>query len=312
MNYIRTDLALEAHEMLTEAAEEIQGIRFDKKSDRGITISHVTVENTEASQKINKLKGQYTTLELAGLNIAEGEDYENTCHVLARELLDLLSLKENSQILVVGLGNWNITPDALGPKVISKLMITRHLHTYMPEEVPAYLRPVCGISPGVLGTTGMETGEVIQGVCDKIKPDAVIVIDALAARNLDRISTTIQLCDTGITPGAGVGNKRKALDKDTLGVPVIAIGVPTVIDAITLTADIMHASQSELGANDENMRDKSLAALHASLPNNLKQFIVAPKDVDLLIDRISKVVANGINLALHKNITLQDIEAYIA
>lgn len=312
MNYIRTDLALEAHEMLTEAAEEIHGITCDTKTEGGITISRVVVESEEASQKINKPKGQYITLELAGLNISEGADYENTCQRLAKELSTLLSLKDDSQILVVGLGNWNITPDALGPKVISKLMITRHLHTYMPEQTPECLRPVCGISPGVLGITGMETGEVIQGVCDKIKPDAVIVIDALAARNLNRISTTIQLCDTGITPGAGVGNKRKALNKDTLGVPVIAVGVPTVIDAITLTADMMQASQSPLSPDDENLRDKSLAALRASLPDNLKQFIVAPKDVDLLIDRISKVVANGINLALHKEISLQDIEAYIA
>ncbi|MBE7021604.1 MAG: GPR endopeptidase [Ruminococcaceae bacterium] len=316
MTHIRTDLAIEAHEMLTEAAAEITGVTMAQQELHGIPISRVLIESDEAAQKMGKPRGHYVTLELKDLNIAEGSDYENACFALAEELMALLKLSDKSNVLAVGLGNWNITPDALGPKVVQQLMITRHLHTYIPDQIDEGIRPVCAISPGVLGITGMETGEVIRGVTDTIRPDAVIVVDALAARSTNRISTTIQLCDTGISPGAGVGNKRKALNRETLGVPVIAVGVPTVIDAVTITADLLaaagEAGSKALGLAPDFDPDEGRATLWQSVPEALQQFIVTPKDVDLLIDRVSKVVANGINLALHKDITFQDIDAYIS
>jgi len=180
------------------------------------------------------------------------------------------------------------------------------------------MRSVCAIAPGVLGLTGMETEEVIRGVVDKVRPDAVIVVDALAARSTARISATVQICDTGISPGAGVGNKRKALDKGSLGVPVIAVGVPTVIDAVTISADVLE-SASKNGEDTAESLSAALSEMDAeakqdwlrrSVPGELSGFIVTPKDVDLLLDRVSKLVANGINFALHQNLSFEDIALY--
>lgn len=316
MNQIRTDLAIEIHEMLTEAATELSGVTVHKEQKHNAQISRVKIETLRAQHQMGKPIGNYITIEFPDVNIAEGEDYENLCRTIAEELTTLLPLQKNSTVLVVGLGNQNITPDALGPSVVSKLMVTRHLLQYIPDQIDEGIRPVCAISPGVLGITGMETGEVIRGVTDKIHPDAVIVVDALAARSMDRISTTIQLCDTGISPGAGVGNNRKALDKSSLGVPVIAVGVPTVIDAATIATDTLQmAAQKEksnkpfkeLAAMD---RDEQYTILKEALPETLNGFMVTPKDVDLFVERVAKVVANGINLSLHNNITFQDIAAY--
>lgn len=318
---VRTDLAIEVHEMLMEAATELSGVTVKEEDKDNMHISRVKIENLTAQRQMGKPIGNYITVEFPSVNIAEGEEYENLCHAVAKEILALLSLKDKSNVLVVGLGNRDITPDALGPKVIEKLMVTRHLLAYIPDQIDEGIRPVCAISPGVLGTTGMETGEVVRGVADKIRPEAVIVIDALAARSIDRISTTIQICDTGISPGSGVGNQRKALDKSTLGVPVIAVGVPMVVDAATITADAL-SLVADAEKTEENAElceaVKSLAPeerysmLRNSLPDSLNSFIVTPKEIDLLIDRVSNVVANGINLALHKNITFEDIAAYVS
>ncbi len=319
MQNIRTDLAIEMHEMLMEAAEELSGVTLRQEEKGNIHISRVKIESLKAQRQMGKPIGNYITVEFPDVNIAEGEDYEALCRVVAKEIEALLKLKKKSNVLVVGLGNRDITPDALGPKVVSRLMVTRHLLTYIPDQIDEGIRPVCAISPGVLGTTGMETGEVVRGVVDKIRPEAVIVIDALAARSIDRISTTIQICDTGISPGAGVGNQRKALDKSALGVPVIAVGVPTVVDAVTITTDTLKmAADTEMAKEDSQLfgalsdydKEEQYAMLRQALPDSLGGFIVTPKEVDILLDRVSKVVANGINFALHNNITFEDIEAY--
>lgn len=321
MNSVRTDLAIEVHEMLMEAANEISGVTVTQEDKNKMHISRVKIESLKAQAQMGKPIGNYVTIEFPGLDIAGGEDYENICRILADEILALVTLQDKSNVLVVGLGNWNITPDALGPKVIEKIMVTRHLLRYAPDQIDEGIRPVCAISPGVLGITGMETGEVVRGVTDKVRPDMVIVIDALAARSMDRISATIQICDTGISPGSGVGNQRQALDKSNLGIPVIAIGVPTVIDAATITADTLQmASNTEAKKENSELyaalskldRDQQYAILKEALPETLNSFIVTPKEVDLLIDRVSKVVANGINLALHKDLSFTDIDAYIS
>ncbi len=317
IHQIRTDLAIEAHEMLMETAEELSGVTLDEKDENGFHVARVKIETEEAARVMGKACGNYITVEFRDKNIAEGADYEALCHVVAGELESLLQLSEDSKILVVGLGNRHITPDALGPRVVGKTVVTRHLFTHMPE-VTSGLRSVCALSPGVLGTTGMETGEVVLGVKEKINPSAIIVIDALAARSVDRISTTVQICDTGLSPGAGVGNQRKSLNRESLGVPVIAVGVPMVVDATTITADCLSMlaegeEKSSLVASVKSLSsEERYHLLRSSLPDSLNNFIVTPKEVDLLLDRLSAVVANGINLALHKDISLTDIAAFLA
>ena len=323
MPNIRTDLASEAYELLAEAAQEIAGVDVCKDKHDSVQITRVEIKTEEAQAKMGKPIGNYITMEIPDTKTADQEEFNSACHALSDEIKKLVNLNEKTNILVVGLGNWNVTPDALGPQVVSKLMVTRHLLEYIPEHVEEGIRPVCAISPGVLGITGMETGEIIRGVVDKIKPDLVIAVDALAARSMNRISTTIQLCDTGIAPGAGVGNKRKALNEETLGIPVIAIGVPTVIDAATITADTLQTVMNEMlnSVQKESEfyrqlssldRDEQYTLAKEALSSNMKDFIVTPNEVDHMIDKISKIVANGINLALHENINLNDIEAYVS
>ncbi len=317
LNNIRTDLAIEAHEMLMETAGEISGVSFLERDEEGLHIARVKIETEEAAKAMGKPVGNYVTVEFRDLSIVDGADYETLCHTVARELEALLGLSSDSKVLVVGLGNRHITPDALGPMVTQKLVVTRHLFTHMPQVVEG-LRSVCALAPGVLGTTGMETMEVVRGVAEKVSPDALIVIDALAARSIDRISTTVQLCDTGLAPGAGVGNNRKSLNRESLGIPVVAVGVPMVVDATTITADSLSllAESEEESDLKERVKDFSpedrYRMLRSALPESLNNFIVTPKEVDLLLERLSGVVANGINLALHEDLSLTDIAAFLA
>lgn len=318
---IRTDLAIENYEYLCEIAQEITGAETQETTKNDIKITTVKIDTDEAQKALGKPKGKYITIEMPDMQTSEREEYEKMCIALADELRPLLNLKKGQTVLVAGLGNWNITPDSLGPDVVSKIMVTRHLFCYMPESMSDSLRSVCAISPGVLGITGMETGEIIKSVCEKIKPDAVIAIDALSSRSVDRISRTIQLCDTGISPGAGVGNKRKELSQNTLGVPVIAIGVPTVIDAAQIARDSLTGSIRNILKQTDNNTDKYKAFysfleeaeenVNDFLPDNLGAFFVTPKDVDSLIEKTSKIVANGINLALHDDISFDDINAFL-
>ncbi len=319
---IRTDLAMEAYELLTEAADEIAGIGIKKEQINDAEITRVEVKTQDAAEKLKKPVGNYVTVEIADVSIMDSGKMEEVCKLLAKEIKALGNLKKGATVLVIGLGNSNVTPDALGPEVISCLMVTRHMLQYMPEQMPEGIRSVCAISPGVLGITGIETEEIVRGVTEKIKPDLVICIDALAARSIKRISRTIQLCDTGIAPGAGVGNKRRALNSQTLGVPVIAIGVPTVIDAATITADSLSAVTDSLKKSatqgsgfykmlSEFNEDEQLSLIKEALHMSNDNFIVTPKDVDLMIEKTAKIVANGINLALHEDISLEDVEMYV-
>lgn len=327
----RTDLAIEAHEILmnsSEVKEQAQentmppGIEVDNAGDEKVKITRVRVTSPTGEAAIGKPMGNYITLEVPELKINDPEINQKAIEVMANELKSLLQLKENSTTLIIGLGNWNVTPDALGPKVVSNLMVTRHLLQYVPEHVDEGVRPVCAISPGVLGITGIETGEIVKGIVDKIKPDVLIAVDALAARSMERVSTTIQIADTGIAPGGGVGNKRMELSKQTLGMPVIAIGVPTVVDAATLTNDAMDLVMDSMlkeapqGTEFYNMlknldREKKYELLKEALNPFVGHLIVTPKEIDDIISRVSKVVANGLNMALHQGITVQDVDKYI-
>ncbi|MBS5824509.1 MAG: GPR endopeptidase [Clostridium argentinense] len=323
MNSIRTDLALEAREYYKEKNNsEIDGVEVNNYTDKQVMVSRVKVLNDEGARIIGKPKGNYITLEFADLVHYDGDAKDDVSKTLAKELSKIIKLDDSMTALVVGLGNWNITPDALGPKVVSKLMITRHLKEYVPNSIDEGVRPVCAVAPGVLGITGIETSEIVKGIVDKIKPNIVICIDALASRKTQRVNRTIQIGDTGISPGAGIGNKRMELSESTLGVPVIAIGVPTVVDAATLANDTIDLVIDDL--TDEATSGGDFYKILQSLDRNEKQsliretlgvkmasLVVTPKDIDMVIDSVSKIIANGINIALQPALTLDDINKYI-
>jgi len=242
---VRTDLALEAHELAVKAQgkSELAGVRVDTDdSDPGIRVTRVVVENEEAGRQIGMMPGRYVTVEAPKLRDNDTKFEDRVMRRFAREFaqyLGELGLTEEKKALVVGLGNWNVTPDALGPMVVENLLVTRHLFKLAPESVEEGYREVSAISPGVLGITGIETSEIVFGVVEKSRPDFVIAIDSLASRALHRVNTTIQIADTGIKPGSGLGNQRKAIDRETLGIPVVSIGVPTVVFAATIANDVI-------------------------------------------------------------------------
>ncbi len=311
MPEIRTDLALEAHEMCAREAKKeskIKGVVVDIEKHDGISITRLDITEKVGEEALGKPCGRYVTIEAPDIKYSV-EVYENTCKLLAEEIRHMANRGEKSKTLVVGLGNKQITPDALGPDVVKKLMVTGHIKEYRNELLGDDFSSVYAIAPGVLGTTGIESAEIIKGVIERVHPDLVIAVDALASRSLDRISTTIQISDTGINPGAGVENNRKALNKETLGVKVIAIGVPTVVDAATLACDSIDMAAKEKGA--EKMEEEKRENIKRALSRNIGELVVTPKDIDLVVEKTSKTVANGINMALHENLTFEDIESYV-
>ena len=307
----RTDLALERRDLYRKANKienEIEGIETEEEEiNDKIRTSRVKVINEKGAEAIGKPIGNYITIDIKNLKIATTEDIQSFSEVLTKELKTLIQKHANNKddILVVGLGNIYVTPDSLGPKVINEIDVTRHILEYMPEAIPENTRPVSAISPGVLGTTGIETLEIIKGIVENIHPKLLIVIDALASRSIERISSTIQLADTGITPGAGVGNTRKDLSKDTLGIPVIALGIPTVVEAATIAADsldlfiqkIQEEAKSNEFLNKLQEEDKYELIKEVLAPEDYN-FIVTPKEIDGLIENMKDVVARGINFAV--------------
>lgn len=249
---VRTDLAFEAKEMYVQEkakTKEIKGVLSKEVDIDGIKVSHIEITK-EGERRIQKKAGTYITIFTDSVIEQDTNRQAKVIKVLAekiRELLKLNGVKEKSKGLIVGLGNWNVTPDALGPLVVDKILVTNHLFELHYETVSEGYRPVASLTPGVMGVTGMETSDIILSVIDRFQPDFVIVIDALASRSIERINETIQLTDTGIHPGSGVGNRRKEVSKETLGVPVIAIGVPTVVDAVTIASDAFDYLLKHLG-----------------------------------------------------------------
>ncbi len=284
---IRTDLAMEAHELCKSEARdsaEIDGVSAATENYDGVSITRVNITNENGSRRLGKAMGRYVTIEAPNLKYSKDE-FDTVCNLICDELRAMAEVDPDSLTLVVGLGNGKITPDALGTRVIDCLMVTRHIKRYMKEILSDNISNVCAIVPGVLGTTGIETVDIIKSITEKIKPQLVIVIDALAAADIRRVSTTVQIADTGIQPGAGVGNNRECVNEEVLGVKVIAIGVPTVIDAASIS--------------------------DAKIPEDLAPLMVTTQDIDAVIDRMSHAVAAGINLALHKDITPDEIENYV-
>lgn len=297
MNF-RTDLALERHESINEGS--VKGISFEEKELDGIRLSHIRVLDSDGEKAIGKRKGSYVTAELPSSE-QSADKTEKWSSILAEEIRMLLP-EGDKTVLVAGLGNREITPDALGPECISLLLATRHIKNEIKDNtVFSSFRSVAGIEPGVLGNTGIETAEILKAVTDRINPCAVIVIDALASRSLERLGNTVQMCDTGVSPGSGVGNRRKTIDKDFLGVPVIAVGVPTVVDGVTVALDVMHNSGLEI---EKEKRDRIL--------RSEKGMMVTPKEIDLVIKRSSKLVALAVNKALQPEMSAADIMAIVS
>lgn len=239
---VRTDLAVEAHEMYKEKQPESKsasGVEVKKDEVEGVLVTRVTIDE-EAAPKLGKKAGDYLTFESQGIRAKDTELQATLEKVFAAHFHQFLKdsgVNEQDSCLVIGLGNWNVTPDALGPIAIGEIMVTRHLFELAPEEIQDGFRSVSALTPGVMGLTGIETSDILFGVIDKVKPDFLVVIDALASRSIERVNATIQITNTGIHPGSGVGNKRKEISEATLGIPVIAIGIPTVVDAVTITSD---------------------------------------------------------------------------
>lgn len=237
----RTDLASERRDIYQKAnnLEEIDGIETNEEEiDENIKVERVKITNENGQNAIGKPIGNYITIDIKKLKIAQEEELQKSADTLANELRKVIDahIDKSGEILVVGLGNVYVTPDSLGPKVVNEIEVTRHIINYLPQYVNEGTRMVSAIAPGVLGTTGIETVEILKGIVDNIHPKMVIVIDALASRSIERISSTVQLSDTGIVPGAGVGNTRNEISQKTLGIPVIAIGIPTVVDIFSCNA----------------------------------------------------------------------------
>lgn len=292
MNF-RTDLAIEMQEY--HQNKTLDGVLSKTETHDGIKITTIEIINEDGEKLIGKPKGRYITIETDRL-YKSSEAFSSVAKVLCRELRKLMP-KEGT-VLVAGLGNEDITPDAIGPKTLNQLLATRHISSELSESLGlGELRSVAGIVPGVLGKTGIETVEIIDGVVKKISPDCVIVIDALASRNTARLGTTLQLCDTGVSPGSGVGNRRKGITAETLGIPVVAIGVPTVVDALTMAWDILE--KKNIGLDENELLQH-------------RQMMVTPKEIDSLINKASQLIAMGINMALQKNLTPEDIAEIVS
>jgi spore protease len=305
----RTDLALEAHELAKRTSPVVPGVEEENEQLEGIRISRVKVTSPAGERAIGKKMGSYITLEAPGMRRRDPKLQDRIVDQLELEFGRILDLPRDASVLVVGLGNEHVTPDALGPKVVERLFVTRHMFDYMPELRQQGYRTVAAVSPGVLGITGIETSEIVKGIVEHVKPDVVIAIDALASRSLSRVNATIQIADTGISPGAGVGNKRKTLDEQTLGCKVYAVGVPTVVDAATIANDAMELVLKQLKASVPNhsvsqlfdqfngaQKWQMMKEVLDPLGNNL---MVTPKEIDEFIDDVADVLARGLNLALH-------------
>lgn len=291
----RTDLAVEAIENHKTAAA-LPHVRQSDRTLEGFAVHEVRILSEDAAREIGKPQGRYLTLELDALIRREEDAFPRACKALSTLLRELLPHPNDGPVLIAGLGNRMITPDAIGPRTADHVIATRHLVAQSPE-VFADWRPVSALAPGVLGQTGVETGEVICGVLDRVLPAAVIAVDALAAGRLSRLLRTVQLADTGITPGAGVGNARAALNEETLGVPVIAVGVPTVVDGATLA----HEISSQLG-------QPACEAL-----DDLSQpVMITTRDIDREVADISRMIGYAVNMALHPHLSVADIDLYLS
>lgn len=298
----RTDLAKEA----IETKENKKGIITKKINNFGIEGDFIEIL-TDDFKDMGKKKGKYISFETDAVISRDVEKYENISRAISEELRKLIENK-NGSLLVVGLGNESMTPDSIGPEVVKKILVTRHIFNFLPEEIDPRMSSVCAVAPGVLGVTGIESKDIIDGICKNADIGAIIVIDALAARRSERMFSTFQLTDTGIEPGAGVGNKRSSISKEVLGIPVVAIGVPTVVYASSLIYDAAVNMFSNLTGQNEEQVEGAARQMSAFSGDDM---VVTPKEVDIIVKDCAKIIADSINFAFHKNMAPEEIEAYM-
>lgn len=287
----RTDLAVEERELL---GEDVKGAQYSDEERGGLRIERLRITTERAGQLLKKPMGTYVTIELPPLT-DNVRDTDTRIRTLSEEIGRLLPV--NGLVLVAGLGNIEITPDALGPKTASKVLATRHITGEIARSTGLdRLRAVAVMNTGVTGQTGIETGELLMGIIRSVRPSALIVIDALASRRLERLGCTVQISDAGISPGAGVGNHRLRIDRSTMGIPVVAIGVPTVVDALTLAFDLLDIDDERMGVE-----------LSKAVSPQGRSMVVTPKEVDLLIDRAAHLISLSVNMALQPDLDTDDL-----
>ncbi|MEQ7052448.1 GPR endopeptidase [Paenibacillaceae sp. P-4] len=322
---VRTDLALESREIAQpDRAIPIPGVSEEVEDVRGIKVTKIHVQTEEGSRAIGRLPGRYITIEVPGLRRKDSQLQDRVTTKFAQLFEGFLAevgVNKDSKALIVGLGNWNVTPDALGPLVVENVLVTRHYFEIMPDQVSPGYREVSAVAPGVLGVTGIESSEIVQGIVERTKPDVIIAIDALASKALERVNTTIQIADIGIHPGSGVGNKRRGLTKDILGIPCIAIGVPTVCYASTIVNNAIdymkeHFKQETnqtreiLGMLDDISEQERLMLVKEVLEPLGHDLVVTPKEVDEFMEDMANIIASGLNAALHDAVDTENVNAY--
>lgn len=317
MPSVYTDLALEAHEALGKP--RLPGVRVEeKKLQDGIQVTRVEVVDEVGAQRLGKPIGHYVTVESKKLRRHDREHAAKVGKAVSKEITAFITPQEIQKVMVVGLGNWKATPDALGPRVVGRVLVTRHLKGLLDEEVDKGLRTVTAIAPGVLGLTGVETSEIVHGVASRTEPDMIVAIDSLAASSIDRIGTTIQISDAGIHPGSGVGNRRSGLTKEIMGIPVVAIGVPTVVHAMTIAKDTVTALTDRLKRDgkyagtlselEQIVQEQGL--FEEVLGHAIGELVVSPKEIDVMIEDLSRLIAGALNTALHPGIDLGEFSLY--
>ncbi len=306
----RTDMAVERRDLYRKANKienEIDGIECNEEEIEDIKITRVAITNAQGEEALKKPIGNYITIDVKKINNIAVEKEDKIVEVIAKELASIVDkhIKKDEEVMIVGLGNLHSTPDSLGSRVVNEVEITRHIKIYLPQYIDQNTRSISAISPGVLGTTGIESAEIIRGIIDKIKPKMILAIDSLCSKNVSRINKSIQISDTGIVPGGGVGNARDELSEKSLGIPVIAIGVPTVVEMASITNDCLDLFIEDLQKKaesndvlnklkDEDNYEKIKQAL---IPNDYN-FIVTPKEIDELIESMKDIISRGINEAL--------------
>lgn len=303
MRQIRTDLAMESAGARGES--DLPGVSVSGWEAGGVQVTEIHIQSEDGARLVGKPQGHYITLECDGVRQRDPDARTAVGNLLGEELARLLPADTDAPVLVVGLGNRMVTPDALGPLTVDGTLVTRHLYRELPHLTDRRMSPVCAIAPGVLGVTGIETMEMVRSIVDSIHPRAVIAIDSLAARSMSRVGSAVQLTDTGIQPGSGVGNHRSALTKETLGVPVLALGIPMVIYAATIARD---AFELLAGEDDSPDQEEALDQMTDELlAGSMGEMIVTPREVDALVEDAAGMLACGVNRALHPGLSESDI-----
>jgi len=311
MELFRTDLAMEARNQYRKMHQrEADGVRAQSEDTPLGHVIRVEILDERGEDLLGKPVGMYVTLETKPELRHMPQGREDLAYWVAQEIGRLLAdLPENSPRLVAGLGNGGITPDSLGPKTVSQILVTRHVLGYLESVGENRLRPVCAIAPGVLGMTGIQTAEIIRGVTAHLEPSCLIAVDALASRSVSHIANTIQISSAGIKPGSGLGNRTQAIDRESLGIPVLSLGIPTVVYATVIARDAMKLSLcGEPGAPDDKSLDR---LIRDKVEPAFGDLVVTPKEVDVLVEDMAWILAMGINLWAHPGLSREEIASYL-